>query len=212
MKKIAFITLLILLIDQWSKIYIKTHFYLGKSVSVFGLDWFKLSFVENPGMAYGFQFGGLLGKYLLIILRIVLILFMAYLFRKWLKEKASNFLIIPMSFIFAGAIGNLIDGLFYGMLFDSGSVFIEDINQWVGYDGVSQFANGNGYSGFMKGCVVDMLHFPLIDFTIPSDIPFIGGQRIEFFKYIFNVADSAITIGGVLLFIFRKKAFPNGEF
>lgn len=212
MKKIAIITFLILLIDQWSKIYIKTNFYLGQSISVWGLDWFKLSFVENPGMAYGFQFGGLFGKYLLIILRIVLILFMVYLFRKWLREKASSYLLIPMSFIFAGAIGNLIDGLFYGMIFDSGSVFVEDINEWIGYDDVSQFTNGEGYSGFMKGCVVDMLHFPLIDFTIPAEIPFIGGKRIEFFKYIFNVADSAITVGGVLLFIFRKKAFPNGEF
>ena len=118
-----------------------------------------------------------------------------------------------MSFIFAGAIGNLIDGLFYGMIFNSGSTFIDEIDTWIGYEGISQFAqNGQGYSGFMKGCVVDMLHFPLINLTLPESLPFIGGQHIEFFRYIFNVADSAITIGGILLFIFRKKAFPNNEF
>lgn len=212
MKKIAFISIFILLLDQFSKIYIKTHFELGESLPVFGLDWFRLTFVENPGMAYGFQFGGLFGKYLLIFMRIILIGGMIYLFRKWTKEKASNYLLIPMSFIFAGAVGNLIDGLFYGILFDSGSVFIPEINSWVGYDGVSQFANKEGYSGFMKGCVVDMLHFPLVNFTIPESIPMIGGTHIEFFRYIFNIADAAISIGGVLLFIFRKKAFPNGEF
>lgn len=210
MKKIVFITLIILLIDQCSKIYIKTHFHLGESVPIFRLDWARLTFVENPGMAYGFQFGGILGKYILIFTRILLIGGMIYLFRRWIQEKASDFLIIPMTMIFAGAIGNLIDGIFYGVLFDSGSTFIYEVNKWVGYDGISNFATGEGYSGFMKGCVVDMLHFPLVDFNIPENIPIIGGQHIEFFRYIFNIADTSITIGGLLLFIFRKKAMPQG--
>lgn len=209
MKKIAIITIIILLIDQISKFYIKTHFQLGESVDVF--PGFKLTFVENPGMAYGFHFGGLIGKYFLVIVRIFLIGGMIYLFRKWLKEGASNYLIIPMAIIFAGAIGNLIDGMFYGMIFDSGTVFDESVGRWIDYGGVSKVVEfGNGYSTFMKGCVVDMLHFPLVNWNVPESWPLIGGKHIEFFKYIFNVADSAITLGFLLLLIFRKKAFPDG--
>ncbi|WP_417428704.1 lipoprotein signal peptidase [Halpernia sp.] len=209
MKKIAIITIVILLIDQLTKYYIKTHFFLGESQDIF--PGFKLTFVENPGMAYGFHFGGLIGKYFLVLVRLILIGGMIYLFRKWLKEGASNYLIIPMSIIFAGAIGNLIDGMFYGLIFDSGTVFEESIGRWIDYDGVSKLTQfGHGYSTFMKGCVVDMFHFPLVNWNVPENWPLIGGTHIEFFKYIFNVADAAITIGAAFLFIFRKKAFPHG--
>ncbi|WKS95274.1 lipoprotein signal peptidase [Riemerella columbina] len=210
MKKIAFITILVLLIDQFSKIYIKTHFELNESAVL--IPGVKLTFVENPGMAYGFQFGGLIGKYFLVFTRIVLIGFMVYIFNKWLKEgRNSNYLIIPMAMIFAGAIGNLIDGMFYGMIFDTGTVFDESVGRWIGYDGISQFSSfGHGYSHFMKGCVVDMFHFDWIDWWVPENWPLIGGTHLQFFKYIFNVADAAITVGVTVLFIFRKKAFPNG--
>ena len=211
MKKIIAITFLILLIDQFSKIYVKTHFYLGESINVFGLDWFKLTFVENPGMAYGLHFGGLWGKYALIILRIALAIGMVVLFKKWLREGASNYLIIPMAMIFAGAIGNVFDGIFYGVIFDSGTFYDVSSERWIDYGGVSKLtAFGDGYSDLMKGCVVDMLHFPLVDTTWPDWVPIFGGNRIEFFKYIFNVADSSITVGALFLYIFRKKAFPNG--
>ena len=113
--------------------------------------------------------------------------------------------------IFAGAIGNLIDGMFYGMIFDSGTHYEENVGRWIEYGGVSKLVPfGEGYSHFMKGCVVDMFHFPMIDWWIPENWPLIGGNHFSFFKYIFNVADAAISIGGVFLFIFRKKAFPNG--
>lgn len=209
MKKIALITFIILLIDQVSKFYIKTHFHLGESVDV--IPGFKLTFVENPGMAYGLHFGGLIGKYFLVLLRLALIGFMIHLFFKWVKEKKSNYLIIPMTIIFAGAIGNVIDGIFYGLIFDSGTHFDESVERWIDYGGISKVVPfGEGYSSFMKGCVVDMLHFPLVDWYVPENIPLIGGKHIEFFKYIFNVADAAITVGASLLLIFRKKAFPDG--
>ncbi len=209
MKKIALITFIILLIDQISKFYIKTHFHLGESVDV--IPGFKLTFVENPGMAYGLHFGGLIGKYFLVLLRLALIGFMIHLFFKWVKEKKSNYLIIPMTIIFAGAIGNVIDGIFYGLIFDSGTHFDESVERWIDYGGISKVVPfGEGYSSFMKGCVVDMLHFPLVDWYVPENIPLIGGKHIEFFKYIFNVADAAITVGASLLLIFRKKAFPDG--
>lgn len=211
MKKIAIVTLIILLIDQWSKFYTKTHFHLGESIPVMGQDWFRLTFVENPGMAYGLHFGGLIGKYFLILMRIALIGGMVYLFSQWIKQgRTTNYLLIPMAMIFAGAIGNLIDGMFYGMIFDSGTVYDESIGRWIDYGGISEVSWGNGYSHFMKGCVVDMLHFPIVDWHVPENWPLIGGKHIEFFKYIFNVADSAITIGAALLVLFKKKAFPNG--
>ena len=209
MKKIALITFIILLIDQASKFYVKTHFNLGESVPVF--SGFNLTYVENPGMAYGFHFGGLIGKYFLVLVRIALIGGMIYLFSKWLKQGVSNYLLLPMAMIFAGAIGNLIDGMFYGLIFDSGTTYNEEISRWIDYGGISKVVPfGEGYSSFMKGCVVDMLHFPLVDWDVPENWPIIGGIHIEFFKYIFNVADSAITVGAALLLIFRKKAFPNG--
>ncbi len=201
---------MVLIIDQLSKFYIKTNFELHESVEVF--KWFHLAFVENPGMAYGFEFGGLFGKHLLTILRIILIGVIIWFVIKWVAKRANNYFIVPLSLILAGAIGNVIDCLFYGMIFDQGTTYNEQLLSWVGYNGIA-IADFSGYSGFMKGCVVDMLYFPIVEFDWPSWVPFVGGTHYKFFQPVFNVADSAITVGGVLLFIFRNKAFitKSGE-
>ncbi len=200
MKKIGIIVLLVLLLDQLVKFYIKTHFYLNEGVEVF--NWFELKFVENPGMAYGAEFGGLIGKMGLSVLRIFLIGGIGWYIWTNVKKHNNNFFKFGMALIFAGAIGNLIDSLFYGMIFDSGLTWNAESGYWMGYEGISK-ADFSGYSGFLKGCVVDMFYFPLFDW--PDWVPVIGGK--EFFSYIFNVADSAITVGGAIILIFRKKVF-----
>jgi len=200
LKKIGLIVLLILLLDQLVKFYTKTHFYLGEGVEVF--SWFQLKFVENPGMAYGAEFGGLIGKMALSVLRIILIGWIGWLIWKYLPKHNNNYFKFITAFIFAGAIGNLIDSLFYGMIFDSGLTWNPEVSGWIGYDGISK-ADFDGYSGFLKGCVVDMFYFPLFDW--PDWIPVIGGK--EFFSYIFNVADASITVGAAGALIFRKKIF-----
>ncbi len=194
------IVLLILILDQLVKFYVKTHFYLGEGVEVF--SWFQLKFVENPGMAYGAEFGGLAGKMGLSVLRIFLIGGIIWYIWKHVKAHNNYYFKIGMALVLAGAIGNLIDSLFYGMIFDTGLTWNPEISGWVGYDGISK-ADFNGYSGFLKGCVVDMFYFPLFDW--PDWVPLIGGK--EFFSYIFNVADASITVGGATILIFRKNIF-----
>ena len=194
--------LVILIIDQLSKFYIKTNFHLNEGINVFGLEWFQLKFVENPGMAYGAEFGGLTGKMLLSVLRIFLISGIAWYIWKNVKIHNNNYFKIGMALVFAGAIGNLFDSLFYGMIFDTGLTWNVEREGWDGYAGISQ-ANFEAYSGFLKGCVVDMFYFPL--FQVPDGVPLIGGK--EFFSYIFNVADSSITVGGAIILLFRKKVF-----
>lgn len=200
MKKIGFLVLLVLLLDQIVKFYVKTNFHLNEGFEVF--PWFQLKFVENPGMAYGAELGGLTGKMALSVLRIFLIGGIAwYIFTK-VKIHNNNYFKIGMALILAGAIGNLFDSLFYGMIFDKGLTWNAEMEYWNGYDSLAK-ADFNGYSGFLKGCVVDMFYFPL--FKWPDWMPVIGGS--EFFSYIFNVADSAITVGGAIILLFRKKVF-----
>jgi signal peptidase II len=193
-KKPIIIIFLILLIDQASKIWIKTNMYLGQEFNVIG-DWFIIHFTENYGMAFGLEFAGDYGKLFLSLFRIVAIIIIAWYLYRLVKEKAPSGLIISISLILSGAVGNMIDSAFYGMIFN------ESYNQLA-----TMFPEEGGYSSFLHGRVVDMLYFPLIQGYFPDWLPFWGGEYFMFFRPVFNVADSAITIG-VLLLIFFQKAF-----
>lgn len=193
----AAVVFVVLLIDQILKIWIKTHFYLGESYHVFGSDWFQIHFIENYGMAFGMEFAGSYGKIILSIFRILAICAIAWYIVYLTRKKASIFLIITISLIFAGAIGNVIDSAFYGLIF----------NESTPFDIAALFPQGGGYSSFLHGKVVDMLYFPLFTVQLPSWFPFWGGQPFTFFEPIFNIADATITVGVFMLIIFQKKLF-----
>jgi signal peptidase II len=178
------IILTVLLIDQWFKYYIKTHFYLGEEVNVLG-EWFKLHFTENYGMAFGLEFGGKSGKLVLTLFRLLAIGFIGwYIFSLRFKEGALGY-IVSWSLIMAGAMGNLIDSIFYGV--------------WFGYD------------SWFHGRVVDMLYFPIIRTTIPENWPFWAGQDFEFFSPVFNIADASISIGFLIILLFQKRFLQEPE-
>lgn len=200
MKKAISIVFIVLLIDQAVKIYIKTHFVLHESVAVFGWDWFQINFVQNNGMAWGTEIGGRLGKLLLTLFRIVAVTGIAYWLHTAIKEKRPQVLIFAISLILAGAIGNIIDSMFYGLIFDN------PVHK------VATLFPEHPYDTFLHGKVVDMFYFPIIQNAhLPDWIPFIGGNNFTFFNAIFNVADAAITIGVFLLIIFNKKAFKKSS-
>lgn len=206
MKKITIIALIIVLIDQISKFYIKTHFELGESVTVFS-DWFQLVFIENPGMAYGMHWGGIFGKIALAVMRWILIGWgIIFLLNSGKKYTRNPYFIFPSALILAGAIGNVIDSTFYGLIFDSGTTWNTEVESWQGYFNQISKADFSGYAPIFQGCVVDMLHFPLFDYHIPESLPLIGGKSGTFFAPVFNIADSAITIGGIFLLLFKDRA------
>ena len=189
------ITVFILIIDQISKIWIKTSMRINDQVNVLG-SWLRLHFVENEGMAMGISWGGEIGKYSLTIFRIIAIFAIIYYIYVLIKNNASKAFIVVMSLILAGAIGNVIDSLFYGLIFSESYHQIATFVPW-----------GTGYTTFMQGHVVDMISVQL--FTIPEFVPFYGGQK--FFPFIFNIADAAISVGIILIVIFQKKFFPETE-
>ena len=197
-KNLAIATILIaIILDQIIKIYIKTHFYLGEEVIVF--DWFRIHFVENNGMAMGFEYGGRTGKLFLTLFRIVAVSAIIFWLIGNIKRKVHNAVIIGISLIFSGAVGNIIDSVFYGVIFDQSNHKVATL-----------FAE-KPYGDLFYGKVVDMLYFPFWDGILPEWIPFIGGNDFTFFQYIFNPADAFISIGVALLFIFSKQAFPKEE-
>ncbi len=202
----------ILIIDQIVKIYVKTHFCLGESVSVAG-DWFYLHFVENNGMAFGMEFAGEFGKIALTLFRMLAAGVIAWYMHKLVVKKANIYLIITISMILAGAIGNIIDCMFYGLIFDEGScrAFVDAGGQIVHQSCTPavMFPEGGGYETFLHGKVVDMFYFPIIETTWPGWMPFWGGQEFTFFAPVFNVADAAITVGVIVLLLFQKRLFKK---
>ena len=176
----------------------KTNMLAGESIPVFG-NWFQILFIENKGMAFGMQFGGDIGKVLLTTFRIALSGFVIYYIKKLLKSGAPMGVLVGLTLILTGAIGNLIDSLFYGVLFGESTMM-----------SVAEFLpEGGGYAPVFMGKVVDMLYFPLIDIVLPEWVPFKGGEQFIFFRPIFNIADSCITIGALYLLIFKWNYFSS---
>lgn len=200
-RKSLLIIVLILLVDQLSKVYIKTHFILGESHDVLG--WFKILFIENEGAAWGTKLSDLLpisessGKLILTIFRIFAVFGIGYWLWDIIKKQSTRTLILAVSLIFAGAMGNIIDSVFYGLIFDHSNGQVATL-----------FSN-EPYGSLFHGKVVDMLYFPLIDTTWPDWVPSVGGQRFRFFEPVFNIADTAISTGVGILIVFNKKAFPK---
>lgn len=199
-KKITILIILILLIDQIVKIWIKTHMTLGESFPVFG-NWFQIYFIENNGMAFGMQLGGAMGKLLLSLFRIALAGFIIHYIYKLIRAKTPTGILVGVALILVGAIGNIFDSLFYGLIF-SESTFTE----------VSTlFPDGGGYAPFLFGRVVDMLYFPIINTTLPDWFPIWGGEGFVFFRPIFNIADSCITTGVVYMLLFHRRFFISAS-
>ncbi|MBR5056877.1 MAG: lipoprotein signal peptidase [Bacteroidales bacterium] len=199
--KITVLVVLLLIIDQVIKILVKTNMTIGQSIHVFG-DWFQIYFIENNGMAFGMQFGGHIGKYLLSIFRIILVGVIIVYMRRLLKKPETPWgVLVGLAAIMCGALGNIVDSLFYGLIFSEST-----------YTQVAQlFPEGGGYAPFLQGRVVDMLYFPLIDTDLPSWVPFWGGKHMVFFRPIFNFADSCITCGAIYLLVFHWRFFSGSK-
>ena len=203
LKKSLLIIFLILLVDQISKIYIKTSFILGEAHEVF--SWFKILFMENEGAAWGTKLSDLLpiseraGKLVLTIFRIFAVFGIGYWLWDIIKKQSPRTLILAVSLIFAGAVGNIIDSVFYGIIFDHSNGQVATL-----------FAE-EPYGSLFHGKVVDMLYFPLVDTTWPDWVPSLGGRSFRFFEPVFNIADTAISTGVGILIVFNKKAFPKQE-
>ncbi|RCW30063.1 lipoprotein signal peptidase [Marinilabilia salmonicolor] len=189
----------ILLVDQGLKFWVKTNMMLGDEFSVFG-DWFYIHFVENNGMAFGMELGGDFGKIFLSVFRIIAVVGIVWYLYKLTLKKAPLGLVISVSMVLAGALGNIIDSAFYGMIFNHSYSQVATL-----------FPEGGGYASFLHGRVVDMFYFPLFSGTYPDWFPWLGGQDYIFFRPVFNIADSSITLGIISILIFQKKFFEHEE-
>ena len=191
----------LVIIDQVIKILVKTNMSIGENFNVIG-QWFKIYFIENEGMAFGMKFGGSVGKFMLSLFRIVLFGALVYWIRALLKKPGTpSGVTVGLTLIAAGALGNIIDCLFYGILFSEST-----------YSTVAEFLPvGGGYAPFFFGKVVDMFYFPIIDTTFPEWLPLIGGNPFRFFAPVFNFADSCVTCGALYLIFFQWKFFAKDE-
>jgi signal peptidase II len=209
-RNVVLLILAILLVDQVFKYYIKTTYYLGEDHPVLG-NWFRLHFVENEGMAWGWKLGesGSWGKMALTLFRLAAVFFGVYYIGKIIREKYHAGFIFCVALIFAGAVGNLIDSMFYGMIFEESNPYEQNV--------AKLFPEGGGYAGFLHGKVVDMLYFPIIQTIWPSWVPFFGGDSFEFFSPVFNIADASISVGLIIILLFQNRFFhketevPKGE-
>ena len=189
----ATVILLLLFLDQASKIWVKTHMQLHESLEIF--SWFQLYFTENPGMAFGMEF---LNKLVLSVFRIAAVVAIAYYLIRLVRRNYSFGFIACVALVFAGALGNIIDSVFYGVIFDHS------------YGQIATFMPaGGGYAALLHGKVVDMLYFPLIRTTLPDWLPIWGGEEFIFFRPIFNLADSSICVGGALLLLFYHRTLTK---
>ena len=210
-KYVALIIILILLLDQGLKIWIKTSYPTGEVMHVFGQSWFRLHFIENSGMAWGWKLGNSIGKLVLTLFRLVAVIWGTFYLRDIVRKKYTTGFIVCAALIYAGAAGNLIDSMFYGLIFDKGWHFDPALNDYVGYAGVAHFST-HGYASFFHGSVVDMLYWPIIENgTFPQWVPFVGGQNFTFFNFICNVADVSISVGVIVLLLWQKKFLPKKE-
>jgi len=197
-RKALLIIFSVLALDQFVKVWIKTHMYLGESYRVSG-EWFYLHFVENPGMAFGLQLGGDYGKLLLSVFRIIAICGIGYYLYTLSKKHLRPLLLVCVALVFTGALGNIVDSIFYGKLFGASDMWDQNVAQFL--------PDGGGYAGWLHGQVVDMFYFPVIEGTVPDWSPIWGGEEIVFFRPVFNIADAAISVGVFLLIIFQSRLF-----
>ncbi len=198
--KAVLLVLLVLVVDQIVKIHIKTSMTIGQSIPVFG-NWFQIRFIENPGMAFGLDIPGRWGKPVLTIFRILAVGAIGWYLVQLIKKQVNTGLILCVALIMAGAAGNIIDSLFYGLIFNESTYF----------NVAEMFPRQGGYAPFLYGKVVDMLYFPVIQGHFPDWFPFRAGEEFIFFRPIFNLADSAISVGIVIILLFQKRFFKEEE-
>lgn len=198
---VVLVILAVLILDQWLKIWVKTNMFYGETFGIFGLSWAQIHFVENKGAAFGLEYGGDTGKLILSVFRIFMVGFLIYMLRKMIKTKEPLGFLIFFALIIAGAIGNIIDSVFYGVIFSESTNHGQNIAEL--------FPAGGGYEKVFYGKVVDMLYFPLFEFRMPSWVPRWGGEQMKFFRFVFNIADAAISVGVIGILLFYRKYFTK---